>query len=93
MYAFRHETIIHAKCPFNQEWDYYDLIISCDTLLKCEDLQDICNTVRGNSMSQESLSELLFSEFLKIVNGNFELLLVGKHGQNSKLTCHLISEK
>jgi hypothetical protein len=76
-----HETTIHARCPYAPTWDYYQLTFETSGHLQCEVLQDICDAVRGQEMTQESVFNSIASKLP--VPG--KLTLVGQHGTNGRL--------
>ena len=80
-----HKTIIHAKCPINGLWDYYDVILTTPCFIKAEDVDAAANKVRGFIRTQEEIAEDLFKEFdLRL--GDFTLTVSGRHGQNVQTT-------
>jgi len=76
-----YKTVLHAKCPINGEWDYYELKIETEDFIKCEDLEKIANGFRGCLMTQEDIADRLASRF----GANCKIVLVGNHGQNTDL--------
>jgi hypothetical protein len=77
----RHETTIHARCPYAPTWDYYQLTFETNEHLKCEDLQDVCDKVRGKTATQEDVFELIASR----LKATGKLTLIGQHGTNGRL--------
>lgn len=76
-----HKTLIHAKCPLNGEWDYYDVIVETYTFLAAERFQEACNCVRGCEMTQEAITAQLH-RILSIA-----VKVEGRHGQNTETAC------
>jgi hypothetical protein len=84
-----HTTTIHARCPYVPEWDYYRLTFETGGLLQCEKLQEICNGVRGQTLTQEAVFERVADGLSGVAVG--KLTLVGQHGNNGGLTiCEMI---
>ena len=79
-----HKTTIHARCPYAPVWDYYELTFETRDILQCEKLQEICNGVRGQTLTQEAVFEHVSAGLLGVANG--KLTLVGQHGNNGGLT-------
>ena len=79
-----HTTTIHARCPYVPEWDYYQLTFETQNVLQCEDLQEICNGVRGKTLTQEAVFERVADGLSVVAVG--KLTLVGRHGSNGGLT-------
>jgi len=79
-----HTTTIHARCPYAPEWDYYRLTFETGGILQCEKLQEICNGVRGLTLTQEAVFERVADGLLGVAAG--KLTLVGQHGNNGGLT-------
>jgi hypothetical protein len=77
----KHETTIHARCPYAPVWDYYTLTIETHEFLQCEKLQEICDEVRGKDMTQEAVFEFV-SHKLPVPG---KLTIVGQHGTNGRL--------
>lgn len=73
-----HETMVHGRCPINGAWDYYTLEVRTDDFVKCEDIEQACNVVRGSDMTQEQMAEALREE----LPGHCIMVLRGRHGQN-----------
>lgn len=76
-----HKTTIHAKCPLNGLWDYYTVLIETDEFIACEQIEELCDFVRGKSLEQERLAQNLHRS-LGVKN---KLTLLGRHGQNTEL--------
>lgn len=77
-----HKTTIHAKCPLNGSWDYYTVTVSTKEFLKCEELEEVCDFVRGKNMEQERIAD----ELKATLPGDCTVKLEGRHGQNTELT-------
>ena len=75
-----HKTMVHGRCPINDSWDYYILEVRTDGFVKCEDIEDACDTVRGKSMTQEDMAIKLRS----LIPSHCSLSLRGRHGQNTR---------
>jgi hypothetical protein len=76
-----HKTTIHAKCPLNGSWDYYTVLIETDEFIACEQIEELCDFVRGKSAEQERIAQDLHRS-LGVKN---KLTLLGRHGQNTEL--------
>jgi len=76
-----HKTTIHTRCPYAPVWDYYTVVVEIDRFLKCEDFQELCDRVRGETMTQEKVFDVLRDG----VHPSATLTVKGRHGQNSKL--------
>jgi hypothetical protein len=76
-----HETTVHARCPYAPTWDYYQLTFETREHLQCEVLQEICDAVRGQTMTQEDVFDGIANRLA--VPG--KLTLVGQHGTNGRL--------
>lgn len=70
-----YKTKVHGKCPFNRDWDYYDLTIRSESMMKCEDLEAICNIVRGATMTQENIAY----KIRELIPAHCLMTLVGNH--------------
>lgn len=83
----KHQFDIHARCPFvsHEQWDYYTVTISTDTVIDVHDIEKMLNEVRGMNASQEAIATAICfkMERLKMV-GRVEV--VGRHSQNSTTT-------
>ena len=77
----KHETTIHARCPYAPTWDYYTLTVETREFLQCEKLQEICDEVRGKEMTQEDVFEFVRSR----IKQPAKVTLEGRHGQNGRL--------
>lgn len=73
-----HETKIHGKCPINGSWDYYVLTIRTDGFVRCEDIESVCDKVRGSLMTQEDMA----NELRELIPSHCTMTLHGNHGQN-----------
>ena len=76
-----HKTTIHARCPYAPMWDYYTLEVKTFDFLRCEDLQRICDGIRGKEMTQEQVFEFLRANIKQPAT----ITLKGRHGQNGRL--------
>lgn len=76
-----HKTMIHAKCPLNGSWDYYTVTVMTDDFIACEEIEEMCDFVRGKSLEQERIADQLKSS----IPVPCELRLKGRHGQNTEL--------
>jgi len=77
-----HETTVHTRCPYAPVWAYYAVTIRTNQFIKTEDIQAICDSFRGNEITQEDLADLLEASLPKHTSFTIE----GRHGQNGKLT-------
>jgi hypothetical protein len=62
-------------------WDYYQLTFETTAHILCENLQAICDELRGREMTQEAVFELIAHKLP--VPG--KLTLIGQHGTNGRL--------
>ena len=76
-----HKTTIHAKCPLNGSWDYYTVSIETDEFIACEQIEELCDFVRGKSLEQERIAKDLH----RSLGVKSKLILLGRHGQNTEL--------
>jgi len=76
-----HKTTIHARCPYAPVWDYYTLTVETPEFIRCETVQEICDSVRGLEMTQEEVFAKLREKLLPPA----KLTLEGCHGQNGHL--------
>lgn len=81
----KHETTVHGKCPINSKWDYYTLVVTTTEFIRCEDIEEICDFVRGKTMSQEEMA----SHLRATLPHHCSIELRGRHGQNCKTTVTL----
>ena len=83
----KHQFDIHARCPFvpHEQWDYYTVTITTDTVIDIHDIEKMLNEVRGMNASQEAIATSIVFKMdrLKMV-GRVEV--VGRHSQNSMTT-------
>lgn len=54
-----YKTNVHGRCPIDRRWDYYLLEISSLEFIKCEDIEAVCDIVRGATMTQENIAAQL----------------------------------
>lgn len=73
--------MIHVRCPYAEVWDYYDVQFSTDEFVKCEKFQDVCEQVRGQTLSQEDATKFIGTRLF----AKGTLIIKGTHGQNSRL--------
>ena len=66
---------LHGRCPFNRDWDYYDLTVTSEVFVKCEDIQAVCDIVRGAIMTQENMAKQL----RELLPAHTSITLVGWH--------------
>ncbi len=76
-----HETTIHTRCPYAPIWDYYTVTIKTKEFIRCEEIQRVCDEVRGREMSQEDVFKFLRANITNLA----DITLEGRHGQNGKL--------
>ena len=74
----KHTTTIHGKCPLNGRWDYYTLTVTTDDFLRVEELEEICDFVRGKAMSQEEIAD----ELSRTLPPHCTIEMTGRHCQN-----------
>lgn len=83
-----HKTIVHAKCPINGEWDYYDVSVETDVFIAAEEVQEACNSVRGSEMTQEDLTARLHHLLTEPeTESRVTVRVEGRHGQNTSTVC------
>lgn len=80
-----HKTIIHGKCPINGSWDYYNVTIKTNEFIKCEEVEELCDFLRGKTLEQERIAEQLHAT----IGVKHFLKVEGRHGQNTKLAVEL----
>jgi hypothetical protein len=76
-----HKTVIHARCPYAPVWDYYTLVVRIDAFIRTEDIQKICDEVRGQEMTQEDVADRIEAA----LPPRTSFTLKGRHGQNGRL--------
>jgi hypothetical protein len=76
-----HTVYVHTRCPFAPVWDYYKVVVRTPDFLKCEDLQSICDKVRGLEMTQENVMREIRSK----LNRSCRVTVTGRHGSNGRL--------
>jgi hypothetical protein len=76
-----HKTTIHARCPYAPVWDYYTVIVRTPEFMKCEDLQAICDQIRGTELTQEDV----FTHLRSKIKLSAIITVKGRHGQNGRL--------
>jgi NADPH-dependent 7-cyano-7-deazaguanine reductase QueF len=72
-----HTIPMHAVCPFNGEWDYYDVKFIGGEVVDVHILDKILDRFRGELITQEGLAQRIA---LASPPG-FEIVVTGKHGQ------------
>ena len=80
-----HRTTLHGKCPLNGSWDYYELEVSTEEFFRVEELEELCDFVRGKSMSQEEMAKQL----RPTLPSHCSMVLRGRHGQNCETEVRL----
>ena len=78
----KHQTTLHARCPYAPVWDYYDVTVETVDFMQCEKLQAVCDEVRGKEMTQEDVFKHI-REGIK--NQGSTVTVEGRHGQNGRL--------
>jgi hypothetical protein len=73
-----HKTMVHGRCPINGSWDYYTLEVRTDEFVRCEDIEEACDSVRGSEQTQERMAY----ELREKLPSHCVLVLQGRHGQN-----------
>lgn len=76
-----HKTTIHARCPYAPVWDYYTLTVRINTFVRTEDIQKICDEVRGQEMTQEDIADKIEAALPPRTG----FTIKGRHGQNGRL--------
>lgn len=77
----KHVTTIHARCPYAPIWDYYTLTVYAVGMIRTEEIQRVCNLVRGLEMTQEDVADRIEAELPK----GTKFTLKGRHCQNGRL--------
>ena len=77
----QHETTIHSRCPYAPVWDYYTLLVETTEFIRCEQIQEVCDAVRGKSLTQEAVFEFIRER----IKPPAKITLSGRHGQNGRL--------
>ena len=88
-----HKTQVHARCPHQPVWDYYEVRVRTSGILRCEDFQSACDELRGQTLIQEDLTTKpaqLISQVMAF-NYEFEVEVRGCHGQNGGLRTVVIA--
>lgn len=80
-----HKTMIHGKCPINGAWDYYEVTVRTESFIKCEDIEAVCDQVRGKGITQEEMAE----ELRELLPQDCSLTVRGRHGQNTQTMIEL----
>ena len=80
-FGVKHSAIIHARCPLQPTWDYYDVTIIPMSFLDVRDLECILDEVRGKEMTQEDIAVALAA-----VLPNCTIQITGKHTANTNTT-------
>lgn len=77
----KHKTTIHARCPYAPVWDYYTVEIKTSSHIRCEEIQRVCDQIRGKEVTQEDVFDFLKA---KIREPKW-ITVKGRHGQNGML--------
>lgn len=80
-----HTTMIHAKCPINDEWDYYTVEIEVGGFLRAEDINSVADGIRGTTETQEGIAEQ-FADGIREYDYDAKITIIGRHGQNVETT-------
>ena len=73
-----HETTVHGRCPINSNWDYYTLMVTTEEFMLVDDIDEMCDFVRGKAMTQEEIADNLRAT----LPSHCKIELRGQHGQN-----------
>lgn len=76
-----HTFAIHARCPYvaKLQWDYYDVEVTTEDEIDVHKLEEVMNSVRDSSMSQEQIALALKQQ----LPGHCFIEVRGRHTQNS----------
>jgi hypothetical protein len=77
----KHKTTVHARCPYAPVWDYYTVEVKTSYMLKCEELQRVCDLIRGQEITQEQVFDFLKEQ----IKEPKWITVKGRHGQNGRL--------
>lgn len=75
-----HISTIHARCPVDNRWDYYQVEVQTNQLLNVEEFERVLNQARGTTAYQESLAKWISAHLPPFTT----VKLTGVHGQQTK---------
>ena len=78
--TIKHQTNVHARCPYLPVWDYYTVTFSTHSFVRVEALEKACEKVRGKKITQEQIARKL----AKNTPGEVKVTVVGMHGANCR---------
>ena len=87
-----HETIVHGRCPLNDQWDYYDVDIETDEFIDVHKLEEILNDVRGLREVQEDIARRIAGMLRSKGFQTCHVTVTGRHSQNMQTTVTLTTE-
>ena len=82
-----HRTTVHSRCPENDGWDYYEVLVETDRTIKVEDIEAAINEVRGRRMYQEDLTKHLATVI------GAKITITGAHGNFHTKVTHDLSKR
>ena len=74
----KHTITIHARCPYQPVWDYYEATFTSRRFIQCEELEAAAEDVRGANTTQEGIA----SRLREILPSHVSIKVVGRHGAN-----------
>lgn len=74
MIIVRHKAMVHARCPVDDSWDYYEVEICADGLVTVEQIQHVLNQVRGEKDFQENITAKIAEKL------GTQVITRGRHG-------------
>ena len=74
----KHTTTIHARCPYQPVWDYYQVEFTSEEFVQCEELEAAADFVRGMKTTQEDVADRLRMH----LKSHVSIKVVGRHGAN-----------
>ena len=81
----KHQTTIHARCPFAPVWDYYTVTVETEKMIRCEKIEEVCEVYRGEEESQEEITRKIYDKLRAALPG-VVVSTRGNHGSNTRTT-------
>jgi hypothetical protein len=91
----QHKTTIHAQCPENDGWDYYEVVVETSKIIPVESITSAFDEVRGQKMYQEELTDRLALGVSQCIADRVDVKITtrGTHGPHAtEVTCVEIPE-
>jgi hypothetical protein len=83
----QHKLMIQAKCPVDDREDSYEVAIELDgepdVVVPVEDLESICDRLKGQRLYQEQLTAVLGYEMRRRSPFFVRVTLTGQHGNRT----------